>query len=187
VRIIAKEYEDIMSEIRLRYEKGENSKDLAIIYKMSNSTLEKRRARDRMNGDPWIKGSRKSEKYEEFVEENIKAKQEIIDTINNSARTELEHVDTIDERRRELEKGELAYGQVPEINKDTEKGINTRIENIFKKLELKRNIENIYTPQEEALMEKVKIETELKRIEAQNKAEDLKLKQAQNEFYLKKR
>lgn len=175
-------------EIRIKYEYGENLKDLAIKYKIPLSTLKKRKQKSERKGDPWIKGFRSKVKYEDFLEDAEMSKKEISDLISQKASNQLDHLEEIIYTQTADEKRSL---KDPEdsvsLNKDKEAAVVKRVEGIKGILDLRRDINNIYTDKDQALIDKVKIETKLKGIELKHKTLDYELEEKISSRYLKKK
>lgn len=159
-------------EIRLRYEFGENLKKLSIIYKVPLSTLKARKRISENKGDPWIKGSREKEAYKRFTENDIQRKKEIEEKINSVAREELNQL-------QEIINDAYADGKV--YADEVEGAVSIRANRIDKFLALRRKVENIPTQKEEAEIERLKIESELKRLELEDKRIELELKKYKSE------
>ena len=83
----------------MRYELGEDLKQLSFIYKVSYNTLKKIKKRSEIKGDPWIKGSRAQAGYERFTEESEKRKIEIEEKINEIARREINQIQNLTDDR----------------------------------------------------------------------------------------
>ena len=162
-------------EIRLRYEFGEDLKKLAIIYKVPLSTLKARKRISENKGDPWIKGIRGKEAYKRFTENDIQRKKEIEEKINSVAREELNQL-------QEIINDAYADGKV--YADEVEGAVSIRANRIDKFLALRRKVENIPTQKEEAEIAKLKIETDLKKLEYEDKNIELKIKKAEAKMLL---
>lgn len=161
----------------MRYELGEDLKTLAFIFKVSYNTLKKIKKRSEIKGDPWIKGSRTKVGYERFTEESEKAKKEIEEKINEIARKEINQIQNLTDDRYANE--DILLDAEFEIAADT------RLNRIQKMLNIRRDIEKVYTDKEKAEVEKIKVDTELKKIDLEHKRIELELKKKEAEEYLK--
>lgn len=163
-------------EIRMRFELGEDLKDLAVIYKVPLSTLKKRKQKAEVKGDPWIKGSRSKSAYETFAENEKQRRKELREKINSKARVEFERLEKIIDD---------TYEKSDEIlNADVEKAVLARAGRIDMFLELKKRIEDIPTMKEEAEIEKIKMDIELKKKELEDKNIEIKIKRAEAKMLL---
>lgn len=156
-------------EIRTRYEYGENLKDLAIIYKVPLRTLEERKAKSSRKGNPWIKGFRALEGYKEFVEDNEAKKEALNLQYTNRARQELDILDKM------IDKTYCTPNDI--YDSEVEHAFSVRSTRVEKTLKLRRNIEEIYTPEQKLQLELLKITLETKRSEATLKSVELESKQ----------
>lgn len=161
----------------MRYELGEDLKTLAFIFKVSYNTLKKIKKRSEIKGDPWIKGSRTKVGYERFTEESEKNKKEIEEKINEIARKEINQIQNLTDDRYANE--DILLDAEFEIAADT------RLNRIQKMLNIRRDIEKVYTDKEKAEVEKIKLDTELKKIDLEHKRIELELKKKEAEEYLK--
>lgn len=163
-------------EIRMRFELGEDLKDLAAIYKVPLSTLKKRKQKAEIKGDPWIKGSRSKSAYETFAENEKQRRKELREKINSKARVEFERLEKIIDD---------TYEESDEIlNAEVEKAVLARAGRIDMFLELKKKIEDIPTMKEEAEIEKIKMDIELKKKELEDKNIEIKIKRAEAKMLL---
>lgn len=163
-------------EIRMRFELGEDLKDLAVIYKVSLSTLKKRKRKSEVKGDPWIKGSRSKSAYETFAEKEKQRRKELREKINSKARVEFEMLEKIIDD---------TYEESDEIlNAEVEKAVLARAGRIDMFLELRKKIEDIPTMKEEAEIEKIKMDIELKKKEFEDKNIEIKIKRAEAKMLL---
>ncbi|MGL5569769.1 hypothetical protein [Cetobacterium sp.] len=161
-------------EIRTRYEYGENLKDLAVIYKVPLRTLEERKAKSLRKGDPWIKGFRKCKGFKEFVEDNETKKVALNLQYTNRARQELDVLDKMIDK---------VYCTPHDIyDSETEHAFAVRSSRVEKTLKLRRNIEEIYTPEQKLQLELLKIMIDTKKSEAMLKSVELESKQIDLEF-----
>lgn len=163
-------------EIRMRFELGEDLKDLAVIYKVPLSTLKKRKQKAEIKGDPWIKGSRSKSAYETFAENEKQRRKELREKINSKARVEFERLEKIIDD---------TYEESDEIlNAEVEKAVTARAGRVHMFLDLRRKIEDIPTLKEEVEIEKIKMDIELKRRELEDKSIELKIKKAEADMLL---
>ena len=163
-------------EIRMRFELGEDLKDLAVIYKVPLSTLKKRKQKAEIKGDPWIKGSRSKSAYETFAENEKQRRKELREKINSKARVEFERLEKIIDD---------TYEESDEIlNAEVEKAVLARAGRIDMFLELRKKIEDIPTMKEEAEIEKIKMDIELKKKELEDKNIEIKIKKAEAKMLL---
>lgn len=163
-------------EIRMRFELGEDLKDLAVIYKVPLSTLKKRKQKAEIKGDPWIKGSRSKSAYETFAENEKQRRKELREKINSKARVEFERLEKIIDD---------TYEESDEIlNDEVEKAVLARAGRINMFLELRKKIEDIPTMKEEAEIEKIKMDIELKKKELEDKNIEIKIKRAEAKMLL---
>lgn len=160
----------------MRYELGEDLKQLSYIYKISYNTLKKIKKRSEIKGDPWIKGSRTKAGYERFTEESEKRKREIEEQINEVARKEIKQIQNLTDDRYSQE--ECVFDAEFEI------AANTRLDRIQKMLSIRRDIEKIYPDKVKAEIEKIRVDTELKKLECDLKRQELELKKLEIEEYL---
>lgn len=136
--------------------------------------MKKRKKVSELKGDPWIKGFRSEEGYKEFVKTNEDKKEALNIEITNRARKELIALDImLDEF---YSNGNVLL--IPEV----EKAFSVRSTRIKKQLSLRREIEGIYTPEQELNIELLKAQLETKRTELKIKAEELKSKQIDTGF-----
>lgn len=161
-------------EIRTRYEYGENLKDLAIKYKVPLRTLEARKAKSRGKGDPWIKGFRKHKGFKEFIQDNEAKKEALNLQYTNRARQELDILDDLVD--------EAYHNPDGMIVEEVEAAFAVRSSRIEKSLKLRRNIEEIYTPEQKLQLELLKIMIDTKKSEAMLKSVELESKQIDLEF-----
>lgn len=156
-------------EIRARYEFGENLKDLAIIYKIPLRSLEQRKKKSELKGDPWIKNSRSKDGYKRFINESDKKKAEIEEQINKKVKHQLlELEDDITEKYR-ITESILSDG--------IETAANKRISRIEKIAALRKSIENIpVTTNEKLVIEKLSLENKLKKLELEEKQMEINMK-----------
>ncbi|MGL5655895.1 MAG: hypothetical protein ACRCXY_03530 [Fusobacteriaceae bacterium] len=170
--------------IRIRYEHGENLKDLALEFKVPLITIHKRKKKSELKGDPWVKGFRSIEGFKEFSQDNESAKLKLDMVITEKARKEFISLErNID--RLYSDKNTLL---IPEA----EKAFQVRGTRIVKQLELRRKIEGIYTPEQQLLIDTAKAtikvkekDAELKALEIKSKEIDYKLKEEESRHYLK--
>lgn len=161
-------------KIRIQYEYGQNLKDLAIKFKVPLRTLEERKARSAKEGDPWIKGFRATEGYKEFVEDNEAKKEALNKEITDRARKEAIQLDLmVDDFYKDSD-----VLLIPEV----EKAYSIRSARILKQMNLRRKIEQIYTPEEQLTIDILKAQLETKRIESKLKANELKTKDIDLKF-----
>lgn len=160
-------------EIRMRFELREDLNKLAAIYRISLSTLNKRKKIAEIKGDPWIKGSRSKSAYETFIENDKERRKELREQINKDAREEMKKL-----------KEEIENADVELENDDLEKSIILRMDRIDKFLDLRKKIEEIPTMKEEVEIEKMKIDIELKRKELQDKTIELEIKKVEAKMLL---
>ena len=158
-------------EIRMRFELGEDLKDLAVIYKVPLSTLKKRKQKAEIKGDPWIKGSRSKSAYETFAENEKQRRKELREKINSKARVEFERLEKIIDDTYE-ESDEILNAEVEKAGR------------IGMFLELRKKIEDIPTMKEEAEIEKIKMDIELKKKELEDKNIEIKIKRAEAKMLL---
>ena len=163
-------------EIRMRFELGEDLKDLAVIYKVPLSTLKKRKQKAEIKGDPWIKGSRSKSAYETFAENEKQRRKELREKINSKARVEFERLEKIIDDT--YENSDKIFDPV------VEKAIVARVGRIDMFLDLKKKIEDIPTLKEEAEIEKIKMDIELKKKELEDKNIEIKIKRAEAKMLL---
>lgn len=163
-------------EIRMRFELGEDLKDLAVIYKVPLSTLKKRKQKAEIKGDPWIKGSRSKSAYETFAENEKQRRKELREKINSKARVEFERLEKIIDDT--YENSDEIFDPV------VEKAIVARVGRIDMFLDLKKKIEDIPTLKEEAEIEKIKMDIELKKKELEDKNIEIKIKRAEAKMLL---
>ncbi|MFR9020027.1 MAG: hypothetical protein ACLVH8_10020 [Fusobacterium sp.] len=157
-------------EIRMRFELGEDLKDLAVIYKVPLSTLKKRKQKAE------IKGSRSKSAYETFAENEKQRRKELREKINSKARVEFERLEKIIDD---------TYEESDEIlNAEVEKAVLARAGRIDMFLELRKKIEDIPTMKEEAEIEKIKMDIELKKKELEDKNIEIKIKKAEAKMLL---
>ena len=123
-------------EIRMRFELGEDLKDLAVIYKVPLSTLKKRKQKAEIKGDPWIKGSRSKSAYKKFVENDEATRREIREKINSKAREELDKLQDVIDTAYKNPDAEL-------LEIEIEKAVTARAGRVHMFLDLRRKIEDI--------------------------------------------
>lgn len=164
-------------EIRMRYELGEDLKALAVIYAVPLPTLNKRKKRAELKGDAWIKGSRSKSAYKKFVENDEATRREIREKINSKAREELDKLQNIIDTAYKSPDAKL-------LEIEIEKAVATRAGRVDVFLDLRRKIEDIPTLKEEAEIEKIKMDIELKRREFEDKSIELKIKKAEADMLL---
>lgn len=161
----------------MRYEYGENLKDLAIEYKVPEITIKKRKSKDTLKGDPWIKGFRSKIAYKDLIETNENRKAVIDKEITEKARKELLLLNEIVDEF--YKSGDVIV--IPQV----EKAFSIRAERIEKQIELRRKIESIHDEETQVQIDLVKANIELKKIEAETKSLDLRLKKQTMAKYLK--
>lgn len=164
-------------EIRNRFEYGEDLKTLAIKYKVPLRTLEDRKKRSALKGDPWLKGFRKKIAYEDFVKDNETRKKELLEKFNEKARKEMDILEILLEER-------YVNGEV--LDEEIEEAFTIRTIRIANALKLRKEIEGIYTEADQVIIDKTKMDIELKKVELEGKALDLELKKKTMAHYLKK-
>lgn len=163
-------------EIRLRYEYGENLKDLAIEYKIPLATLKSKQKKSKQKGDTWIKGFRSKEGYEYFVEDEAERKKLILDKINNEMMKHLNHAMKLIEYNEQFERAEIENSKPLKIYKAIEEAMGKRIDNIARIAEIKKDVAGVYTPEKQIVIDKLQIEMELKRKELEEKEIELQIK-----------
>lgn len=164
-------------EIRLRFELGEDLNKLATVYKIPLSTLKKRKKLSEVKGDPWIKGSRSKSAYETFVENDKENRRQLREKINAKARKELEVLEKVIDKTYDQPDAALFDAKV-------EKSVMARASRVGMLLDLKKKIEDIPTLKEEAEIEKIKMDIELKRKELEDKGIELEIKKAEAKMLL---
>lgn len=164
-------------EIRMRFELGEDLNKLAAIYRISLSTLNKRKKIAEIKGDPWIKGSRSQAGYERFTEESEKRKIEIEEKINEIARREINQIQNLTDDR-------YANEDIL-LDADFEKAADIRLNRVQKMLSIRKDIEKVYSDREKAEIEKIRVDTELKKVDLEHKRIELELKKEEAKEYLK--
>lgn len=170
-------------EIRLRYEYGEDLKDLATEYKLPLATLKSKQKKSKRKGDPWIKGFRSKQGYEYFVEDEVERKKLILKKINDEMTVHIDHTVDIIKTLEKREKIAMADDDLIVILKPLEESINKRIDSIAKIAELKRDIAGVYTPEKQIAIDKLQTEVELKRKELEEKEIDLQIKKETMKLY----
>lgn len=176
VRAIAALTKRIEFEIRLRFERGEDLNKLAIIYKVPLSTIKKRKKKSELKGDPWLKHSKVQSEYKSFVELDEQRRKELRHKINTSANKEMNVL-------QEMVDNAYSSSNVL-VFKELEQALNIRSDRIYKFLNLKKQINDIPTLQEEAEFERTKLEIELKKLEIKEKQSDVKLKELETKLIL---
>ena len=161
----------------MRYELGEDLKQLSFIYKVSYNTLKKIKKRSEIKGDPWIKGSRAQAEYERFTEESEKRKIEIEEKINEIARREINQIQNLTNDR-------YANEDIL-LDADFEKAADIRLNRVQKMLSIRKDIEKVYSDREKAEIEKIRVDTELKKVDLEHKRIELELKKEEAKEYLK--
>lgn len=158
----------------MRYELGEDLKKLAVIYKIPLTTLNKRKKKAELMGDPWIKNSKSKNAYESFMENDKNRRLELRKEINKVADDEIRKLQYfIDD----------AYAQDKLLDKDVEEAIDIRSNRIEKLLDLKRKCNDIPSLKEEAEIERAKIEIELKKIMIEEKRLDIEMKKMEANMF----
>lgn len=170
-------------EIRLRYEYGEELKELAAEYKVPLATLNFKKKKSKQKGDTWIKGFRSKQGYEHFVEDEAERKKLILNKINDEMIKHLKHAEGIIEYHEGFEKTHMELGKELKIYKSVEEAIGKRIDNVSRIAELKRDIAGVYTPEKQTAIEKLQIEVELKKKELEEKEIDLQIKKETIKLY----
>lgn len=170
-------------EIRLRYEYGEDLKNLAIEYKIPLPTLNFKKKKAKQKGDPWIKGLRNKQGYENFVEDEKERKLLLLNKINSEVKEHLEHVTAIIKNHEEKEKADIYSGKEVKLFKSVEEAVGKRIDNVARIAEIKKDIMGVYTPEKQIAIDKANIELELKRIELEEKKTDLLIKKETEKLY----
>lgn len=170
-------------EIRLRYEYGEDLKVLAAEYKIPLATLNFKKKKSRQKGDPWIKGFRNKQGYENFVEDEAERKKFLLDKINREITGHLEHAEKLINFLEIQEDKDIAVNDDFIISKKVEEAIGKRIENVSKIAELKRDIAGVYTPEKQIIIDKLNIELELRKVELEEKKTDLSIKKETEKLY----
>ena len=170
-------------EIRLRYEYGENLKDLAIEYKIPLATLKSKQKKSKQKGDPWVKGFRSKQGYEYFVEDEAERKKLILNRINDEMMEHLDHAAEIIKYHEKKEKLQIERVEDVEIYKSVEEAIGKRIDNVARLAEIKKDIAGVYTPEKQIAIDKLQIEVELKRKELEEKEIDLQIKKETMKLY----
>lgn len=164
-------------EIRMRYELGEDLNKLAVIYKVPLTTINKRKKLAEIKGDAWIKGARSKSAYQKFMKNDEERRRELRETISSKAREELDILEKVVEETYKKPDAMLYEHEI-------ETAVKARANRINTFLDLKRSIEDIPTLKEEAELEKMKVDIELKRLELAEKGIDLKLKRAEVQMLL---
>lgn len=152
-------------EIRMRFELGEDLNKLATIYRISLSTLNKRKKIAEIKGDPWIKGFRSKQAYEDFSLKEKKNKEELLNLINEEVTKHLAHTRDVIKSYEAEEMRAINQGETPKIYKSVEEAVGRRIDNIARIAEIKRDIIGVYTPEKQIAINKLNIELELRRKE----------------------
>ena len=161
----------------MRYELGEDLKQLSFIYKVSYNTLKKIKKRSEIKGDPWIKGSRAQAGYERFTEESEKRKIEIEEKINEIARREINQIQNLTDDR-------YANEDIL-LDAEFEQAADIRLNRVQKMLSIRKDIEKVYSDREKAEIEKIRVDTELKKVDLEHKRIELELKKEEAKEYLK--
>ena len=162
-------------EIRMRFEKGEDLKKLALIYKVPLSTINKRKKQSELKGDPWIKGSQTGTAYENFIKTDKEKRKNLREQINVIARKEINAIQkVIDE----------TYSSGMMIDPAVEKAVCLRAKRVEGMLKLRREIEEIPTILEEEALEKMRLDNIMRRLEIQDKQLDLKVKKDETKMLL---
>ena len=169
-------------EIRLRYEYGEDLKELAAEYKIPLATLNFKKKKAKQKGDPWIKGFRSKQGYENFVEDEAERKKLLLNKINSETAKHLEHAEKLITFLEKKENEDMSDLDEVLISKNIQEAIGKRIDNISKIAELKRDIAGVYTPDRQAVIDKLNIEIELRKRELEEKEIDLEIKKATMEM-----
>lgn len=170
-------------EIRLRYEYGEDLKELAAEYKIPLATLNFKKKKSKQKGDPWIKGFRSKQGYEYFVEDEAERKKLILNKINDEMTEHLDHAAEIIKYHEKKEKLQMERVEDIEIYKSVEEAIGKRIDNAVRLAEIKKDIAGVYTPEKQIAIDKLQIEVELKRKELEEKEIDLQIKKETMKLY----
>lgn len=162
-------------EIRLRYEYGEDLKELAIEFKIPLATLNFRKKKSKQNGDPWIKGIRNKQGYEYFIEDEKERKKLLLKKINMEVDKHLDHIVDVISFIENEEKQAISMEETPTIYKSREEAIGKRIDNISRIAEIKRDIVGVYLPEKQMLIDKLELENKLKQQELETKALELEI------------
>ncbi|MGL6063752.1 MAG: hypothetical protein ACRC0S_01570 [Fusobacteriaceae bacterium] len=162
----------------MKYEYGENLKDLAVEYKIPLITIYKRKKKDTLNNDAWIKGIRKKEGYLEYAKENEKKKEELLETILKEAADELIYYETLEKEQRNKD--------IKGLDVKVEKAFLTRLERISMKVELKKSLKRVYNDKDQSIIDKIKAELDLKKLEISTKQLEYDKQKKINDYYLKK-
>lgn len=165
-------------EIRLRYEYGEDLKELAIEYKIPLATLNFRKKKAKQKGDPWIKGVKNKQGYEYFVEDEKERKLLLLKKINSEVEKHLSHVVNVIDSIEAEEKESISISEVPTIFKTREEAIGKRIDNISRIAEIKRDIAGVYLLEKQLLIDKLDLENKLKQQELEDKTLELEIKKS---------
>lgn len=163
-------------EIRLRYEYGEELKELAAEYKVPLATLNFKKKKSKQKGDPWIKGFRSKQGYEYFVEDEAERKKLILDKINNEMIKHLNHAMKLIEYNEQFERAEIENSKPLKIYKAVEEAMGKRIDNIARIAEIKKDVAGVYTPEKQIMIDKLKTEMELRKRELEEKEIELQIK-----------
>lgn len=153
-------------------------------YKIPEITIKKKKKRDAIKGDPWIKGFRSEEGYKEFVSRNEIAKEELDLVLTTEACKDFDEL--ISEVKSYYDSSNIFM--IPEV----EKAFVIKSSRIEKTLDLKRIFRKIYTPEQKLKIEILKTKLEiakqelkLKNIEIKDKEIELELTEKKAEYYLK--
>lgn len=131
--------------------------------------MEERKAKSHRKGDPWIKGFRKYKGFKEFIQDNEAKKEALNLQYTNRARQELDVLDEMIDK---------VYCTPNDIyDSEIEHAFAVRSSRVEKTLKLRRNIEEIYTPEQKLQLELLKITLETKKSEAALKSAELESKQ----------
>lgn len=165
-------------EIRLRYEYGEDLKELAIEFKIPLVTLNFRKKKSKQNGDSWIKGIRNKQGYEYFIEDEKERKKLLLKKINMEVDKHLDHIVNVISFIENEEKQAISIEETPTIYKAREEAIGKRIDNISRIAEIKRDIIGVYVPEKQMLIDKLELENKLKQQELEEKTLELEIKKS---------
>lgn len=165
-------------EIRLRYEYGEDLKELAIEFKIPLATLNFRKKKAKQKGDPWIKGIRNKQGYEYFIEDEKERKKLLLKKINMEVDKHLDHIVNVISFIENEEKQAISIEETPTIYKAREEAIGKRIDNISRIAEIKRDIIGVYVPEKQMLIDKLELENKLKQQELEEKTLELEIKKS---------
>lgn len=156
-------------KIRTRFEYGESLKDLSIKFKVPLRTLEERKKRSALKGDPWIKGFRKNIKYSDLISNSENKKEAILKEINDKARAEILACDQILE---DFYSSKSVIG-LPEV----ESAYLMRIGRIEKQLAIRKLVEDIIPEEAQISIELMKAQLEYKKLEVKLKVNELENKE----------